>query len=46
MSEQDGLGTGFWIGWTIFMLVVIASVWKVFLKAGKPGWASIVPSAS
>lgn len=24
-------------------LVVIASLWKVFVKAGKPGWAAIVP---
>jgi hypothetical protein len=23
--------------------VVIAGVWKVFVKAGKPGWAAIVP---
>ena len=31
----------------IFMLliaaVVIAGVWKVFVKAGKPGWASLIP---
>jgi hypothetical protein len=24
-------------------LVMIASLWKVFAKAGKPGWAAIVP---
>lgn len=24
-------------------IVVIAGMWKVFTKAGKPGWASIVP---
>jgi hypothetical protein len=24
-------------------VLVIASVWKVFSKAGKPGWAAIVP---
>ena len=24
-------------------LLVIASMWKVFTKAGKPGWAAIVP---
>lgn len=24
-------------------LVVIASLWKVFTKAGEPGWAAIVP---
>lgn len=26
-----------------FLIFMIASVWKVFVKAGKPGWASIVP---
>ncbi len=25
------------------VVVVIASVWKTFSKAGKPGWAAIVP---
>jgi hypothetical protein len=25
------------------MVVVIAGMWKVFAKAGKPGWACIVP---
>lgn len=25
------------------MIAVIAGIWKVFTKAGKPGWASIVP---
>jgi hypothetical protein len=41
----DGSG-----GATIFLLIelaiialVIAGVWKVFVKAGKPGWAAIVP---
>lgn len=26
-----------------FIVFMIASIWKVFTKAGKPGWASIVP---
>jgi hypothetical protein len=26
-----------------FTILMIASVWKIFTKAGKPGWASIVP---
>ncbi len=25
------------------MIVLIAAMWKVFQKAGEPGWASIVP---
>jgi len=27
----------------VLMIFMIASVWKVFSKAGEPGWASIVP---
>jgi hypothetical protein len=26
-----------------FMVLMIASVWKVFTKAGQPGWAAIIP---
>lgn len=26
-----------------FMIFMIASIWKVFVKAGQPGWAAIVP---
>ncbi len=25
------------------LIVIIASFWKVFTKAGRPGWASIIP---
>ena len=25
------------------IIFLIASVWKVFVKAGKPGWAAIIP---
>ncbi len=34
------------VGFIIYLAViilVIASVWKVFTKAGQPGWAAIVP---
>ncbi len=27
----------------VLLAVVIAGLWKVFTKAGKPGWASIIP---
>lgn len=27
----------------VFLLFIIISTWKLFKKAGKPGWASIVP---
>ncbi|HRX56462.1 MAG TPA: DUF5684 domain-containing protein [Verrucomicrobiales bacterium] len=25
------------------IILIIASMWKIFTKAGKPGWAAIVP---
>src|SRR5579871_1087632 len=44
MDSNAGLFSGVFL---IFMLaiavVVIASAWKVFVKAGQPGWAAIVP---
>jgi hypothetical protein len=29
--------------YAIAMVIVIIAVWKIFVKAGKPGWASIIP---
>jgi len=26
-----------------FMVFIVATMWKIFVKAGEPGWASIVP---
>jgi len=50
MQEQGGGGgaaaivgllmTLIWLAVAIF---IIAAVWKVFVKAGEPGWAAIVP---
>lgn len=31
------------ICWLIFFIVLIAAMWKIYAKAGKPGWAAIVP---
>ena len=33
----------FAVVWLALLVVVIAGIWKVFQKAGKPGWAAIVP---
>ena len=27
----------------VFVVLVIASMWKVFSKAGQPGWAALIP---
>ncbi len=29
--------------WMAFIVAIIASMWKVFEKAGRPGWEAIVP---
>ncbi len=52
-SSTNGSGVGLVIGlgmllvwliiWLAFMTFMIIAMWKVFVKAGKPGWASIVP---
>ena len=34
---------GFWLISFLFSLILIAGLWKVFSKAGKPGWAAIIP---
>jgi hypothetical protein len=36
-------GTMMLIVWLVFLLVLIIGLWKVFEKAGQPGWACIVP---
>ena len=38
-----GLGIGMMIVWLAVVLLMVASLWKVFVKAGEPGWAAIVP---
>jgi len=29
--------------WLALFILMFASAWKVFVKAGKPGWAAIIP---
>ena len=36
-------GGVFLIIWLAVIVLVIAGLWKTFEKAGKPGWAAIVP---
>jgi hypothetical protein len=48
MEDSGGLVGGivgmiFMLVWLAVMVAVIAGMWKVFTKAGKPGWACIVP---
>ena len=45
MDADDGSGMGmFGVLMTLgFIVLMIASSWKVYVKAGQPGWTSIVP---
>ena len=29
--------------WLVVMVIVITAMWKVFVKAGRPGWVAIIP---
>lgn len=42
-SQGQAPGPLFWIFWLAFMILMIAACWKIFTKAGQPGWASVIP---
>lgn len=37
------MGLFFWILSMVLSILMIVSLWKIFKKTGKPGWASIIP---
>jgi hypothetical protein len=42
-TGMAALGTGILIFYLVILVVMIAAFWKIFTKAGKPGWAAIIP---
>ncbi len=44
-SEAQGGTTGmiFMAVWLVVCLTILAGIWKVFTKAGQPGWGALVP---
>jgi ABC-type sulfate transport system permease subunit len=40
--ESGGAGI-FWIVELAIIVLIIAAMWKVFSKAGQPGWAALIP---
>jgi len=48
-SDQTGnavaalFGGVFMLIWVAFLVLMIAAMWKIFAKAGQPGWAAIIP---
>lgn len=51
MSQSDqallalaaSVGIGVWLITLVLLVVMLVGMWKMFVKAGKPGWAAIVP---
>lgn len=43
MEDQQAPGVLFWIIWCVVVVFYVATMWRVFEKAGKPGWAAIIP---
>ena len=42
-AAAAGIGATGLIIWLAFVVLMIASMWVVFTKAGEPGWAAIIP---
>ena len=42
-AAAGAIGGVMMLVWLAVMVLVIAGIWKVFTKAGEPGWAAIVP---
>ena len=42
-SQGHAPGPLFWIFYLAFTILMIAAWWKIFTKAGQPGWACIIP---
>ena len=43
VAAAAGAGIIGFIVWLIFIVLLIAGFWKIFTKAGRPGWAAIIP---
>ncbi len=43
MYGYDGPGTGFWILIIFLIAFYVYVYWRIFEKAGKPGWAALIP---
>jgi uncharacterized membrane protein YhaH (DUF805 family) len=42
-ATQKAPGPIFWIIYAAIVIPMIAAMWKVFTKAGHPGWACLIP---
>jgi hypothetical protein len=42
-TTSTSLPAGFWVAYVAFIVLLVVCEWKVFVKAGKAGWAALVP---
>ena len=40
---SSAFGVGYLIGCLIVMVIAFIAQWKIFVKAGRPGWYSLIP---
>ncbi len=40
---DSGIGVVGWIFYIAVIALMLVSTWKVYVKAGKPGWACLIP---
>ncbi|MDY7082428.1 MAG: DUF5684 domain-containing protein [Halobacteria archaeon] len=43
MADSSIIGLLIPVIWLVVMIAIIGGYWKVFSKAGQPGWAAIIP---
>lgn len=43
MESSSIFGTGFIIFWLAIVVFFVFCMWKIYEKAGQPGWACIIP---
>lgn len=43
VTTSGALPGWFWPVYGVVFILMIAAMWRIFSKAGKPGWAAIIP---
>lgn len=43
MNPYTSLPAGFWAVYGIVILLLLVSIWRIFVKMGQPGWKAIIP---
>ncbi len=43
LQSLDSIGTGSWLFILLIIAFYIYAYWRIFEKAGKPGWATLIP---